>query len=77
MNGPPCPWCSTPTHVRFWFSKLAECGSCGAIEIPAFLMGEWLTEVEQVTRWRRPLEDFPAFSPFNPDPPERPNFNWD
>jgi hypothetical protein len=77
MSGPNCPWCSSPTRVRFWFSQLAECGTCGAIQIPAFLAGGWLTEEEQVVRWRRPQEDYPVFSPFNPDPPEPPRFNWD
>lgn len=85
MNGPPCPWCGLPVTVTerplllgALSLSTAVCYPCQATEIPNFLTGRgWLSEVEMAAGWHRPMADWPAFSPFNPDPPNEPEpFDW-
>lgn len=79
MNGPPCYWCKTITDAEFvdvgvGFVQVTggECVNCGARERGPYMNDGRITEVEQATMWSCPGEDWPEFSPFNPDATERP-----
>lgn len=79
MNGPPCRWCGSRTDAEFVDVGVGlvqvtggECWECGARERGPYMNDGRISEVEQATMWSGPAEDFPEFSPFNPDMQERP-----
>lgn len=83
MTGPLCRWCSTPTYAEFVDVGVGyvqvtggECPACGALERGPYMNDGRITEVEMATMWSGPLEDWPVFSPFNPDPSATPYFDW-
>lgn len=79
MNGPECRWCGKPTEAEFvdigvGYQQVTggRCWDCGADEMGPYLVGGRITEVEWVTLWRGPFEDFAEFSPFNPEQESHP-----
>lgn len=79
MNGPNCRWCGSKTDAEFVDVGVGmvqvtggECWECGARERGPYMNDGCITEVEQATMWSGPDEDWPDFSPFNPDREERP-----
>lgn len=74
MKGPNCRWCGTETYAEFvdigvGFQQVTggDCFECGARERGPYLNGGRISEVEQATMWAGPAEDWPEFSPFNPE----------
>jgi len=78
MNGLSCPWCGTPTYTGFVEVGVGyyECGNCGAYELRPDINSGLLTEVEQAMSWRGPMEDYPIFSPFNPNVVQFEPLDW-
>jgi hypothetical protein len=79
MNGPPCRWCNQPTEAEFvdigvGYEQVTggRCWDCCADERGPYLNGGLISEVEWVTMWSAPAEDYPEFSPFNPEPSPHP-----
>lgn len=78
MNGPECRWCRKPTDAEYvdvgvGFVQVTggRC-DCGSYEMGPYMVGGMISEIEMTTMWTGPGEDYPDFSPFNPDQQEVP-----
>lgn len=72
MKGTECRWCGGETDAEFvdvgvgWVQVTGSECECGARELGPYMNNGRLTEVEFATAWMGPYEDYPLFSPFNP-----------
>ena len=79
MNGPPCLWCGEKTDAEFvdvgvGYAQVTggKCWNCGAYEMGPYQTDGRISEVEMVTMWTGPAEDWAEFSPFNPEQQDSP-----